>query len=299
MLKIDPAALRKCRDRKNWSQEELSRRTGIDKGTISRLERGTNGNVRGRTLELLSRQLDVSPEVLRGDEPIPPSEHEAPLWKNESQMNVRISNRARNALALVAARYRIPQNSIIELAPFFFVYAAERSLKQRAARIAQLEQKLDEASGLADNFRHLSSALTTFYQTEEILSSEKKSIRAHELFLGDIDSVLDTEALKDGYEDYFDSPFVHFLREIAEEIGDELAFEDWAGQPDYRVCKPEAVQFAGGDDVAAEEILSGHAPIHEMPKELRPKERAAERIKWILQRADETKREIETELGTL
>jgi transcriptional regulator with XRE-family HTH domain len=294
MPKIDPRVLRACRDRKNWSQEELAAKSRVDKATISRLERGEHVNARPRTIAQLSKQLGVPVEALTGDVPLQIQGSNEP---DKSQMNVRIDNAARNALALVSSRYRIPQSSIVELAPFLFLHAAEQSLRQRAANVAELERKLDEVGSLGTNFPHLTSRVHAFWEAKDILAEEKKSIKARELFLTHGDSAIDADALKDNYDDWCDSPFVSFLTDLARQIGEDVEFEYWLSGPSYRICHDEALQITGGDQKSAKEILSGDAPLHEMPKELRTAEQIVERVKWINEQAREMSHKLAEKYG--
>ena len=63
----------------------------------------------------------------------------------------------------------------------------------------------------------------------------------------------------------------------------ELAEFEWmwsGGPPKYRVCKDEALKLVGGDEQAAEEVISGRAPLQELPPELLGKDKAGERATW-------------------
>lgn len=104
MPKIDPIALRRSREAKRWTQQALAEKAKVDKTTISRLERG-KGFARAYTVDQLCKHLEISPEVLAGDKPLEIEAQESP-FDSRSQLNVRIRDGARNALTLVAARYR-------------------------------------------------------------------------------------------------------------------------------------------------------------------------------------------------
>jgi transcriptional regulator with XRE-family HTH domain len=101
MTKIDGTTLKQLRESKGWTQEELSENTKfgrhpkIDKRTISRLERDTQTDTRGRTVQQLARALRVEPAVLTGESPIPERKLQD---KSASQSSVEISAHARNAL---------------------------------------------------------------------------------------------------------------------------------------------------------------------------------------------------------
>lgn len=55
--------VRRCRDRKGWSQEELAKRAGLDKTSIVRLENASEKSKRG-TLEKVAAALGITvPEM--------------------------------------------------------------------------------------------------------------------------------------------------------------------------------------------------------------------------------------------
>src|SRR5271166_3313902 len=129
MAILNGKALTEARRKKGWTQVELSEATKpkVDVSTISRIERGKPTRVRANTLRALTKALDVQPESL-----CPVAEAERDVMK------LRIETAARNALTLVAHRYRISRESIVEIAPLLFFIAAEQSLKERQSRIADV-----------------------------------------------------------------------------------------------------------------------------------------------------------------
>src|SRR5258708_7288749 len=108
MTRIDGSVLKRLRESKGWTQEELSENTKfgrhpkIDKRTISRLERDKQANSRGRTNQQLARALGVEPTVLTGESPIPERKLQD---QSESQSSVQITSHALNALYLIYKRY--------------------------------------------------------------------------------------------------------------------------------------------------------------------------------------------------
>lgn len=58
--------VQRLREAKEWSLGELAGRSGIDKGAISRLERGLRSPT-PRTVRDLANALGVPPETLKGD----------------------------------------------------------------------------------------------------------------------------------------------------------------------------------------------------------------------------------------
>lgn len=62
-LNIDPAALKRARLARLWTQEQLSEQSGVSVATISRLERKPDA-VRSGTVRRLAEALGVEPETL-------------------------------------------------------------------------------------------------------------------------------------------------------------------------------------------------------------------------------------------
>src|SRR5262249_17030202 len=124
--------VKRLRKAKGLSLEQLANRSKIDKGTIWRLEQGNHADTREHTVQNLARALGVDVAVLTGKSPAPEIDDDSKYFLM-SKLRFRISDRACNAMFLVAERYRVAQQDIVELAPFLFYCAAEASLSQRRA----------------------------------------------------------------------------------------------------------------------------------------------------------------------
>lgn len=66
---VDAARLRALREHKGWSQRALAKQARVDASVISRLERGTQDNIRATVLIALARALDSSVDALLVDSP--------------------------------------------------------------------------------------------------------------------------------------------------------------------------------------------------------------------------------------
>lgn len=313
MRKINPGVLKRLRSAKGWSQEQLAENTKfegvpkIDKQTISRLERGDREKARGRTIEQLARALKVEPAVLTGEAPFPEIEVESePTPK--SQLNVRVSRAARNAMTLVAQRYAgVHPSQIMELAPFLFCWAAEASLRHRRERLNQLENAVEVVQKLEReifevSFADLDTSERPDLLTEQIMR-ENRSIE-----LGDIFG----EFQQDDPDHYFDvnaiDPFSAFLSNLVADFPD-ISFERWfsEGSPSYVVCSDDVAQLVGGDPYLAALILNGSVLLNEMPKEIRSRVTASlagippgrdieARVEWVRTKAEEYAKQFESSM---
>jgi transcriptional regulator with XRE-family HTH domain len=261
MAILDGKLLTEARRKKDWTQIELSEATKpkVDVSTISRIERGKPSRVRTNTLKALAKALDVRPESLcRAAE------------AERDVMKLRIETAARNALILVAVRYRISRESIIEIAPLLFFIAAEQSLKERQSRIDDLQASADALFDLYRGIKHLPLKWPI---DEGAVNTEQQSIKARDLFGK---KVLDgaqqlMSELNDDFDEAEQNPFVIFLRNGLSNIstGTELADSvRWAPGlwPSYQICSEEAASVVGNDTSAARAIVCGAAALHEMPK---------------------------------
>jgi len=285
MKKLDHSVLKQLRNAKGWSQEQLATKTKseglprIDKQTISRLERGERGKTRDRTIEQLARALNVEPAVLTGEAPVPEMELESEPLSPKSQLNVRVSRATRNALSLVAQRYRwVHPSQIVELAPFLFCWAAEASLRRRRDRVSELERAMENvrnlSSGIWDGPPHPDSEYL-----EKDLEAEHDSINMRDIF-GNF-KYEDPEVYSDNNAE---DPFSTFLRDLVSDFSDIAKFEGFLsdGSPSYSVCFDTAEELAGGNPDIAEMILSGSVALNEMPKELLSPNKTKERVEWML-----------------
>jgi hypothetical protein len=170
-----------------------------------------------------------------------------------------------------------------ELAPYLFCWAAEASLRRRRERLNQVRWAYENVQNLGRDMPHLS--VPNSNPLKEMIEAESESINSQDIWgMALYEAGFEGAALQAGT----DNPFAMFLRDLAAEIGDDVVLEtassfDYA---EYRVCEKEALHLAGDTDVA-EEILSGHVPLHDMPKELRGLGMWEQRAEWLRAKAKE------------
>ena len=289
---IDGTRVRDLRKRRNLSQKELADKAKISKDSLSRIERSRQSGKARNTVEGLAKALDVSVEVLAGDAPMPaPAVSEG--VDGRFQINVRVSGAIRNAFSLAVLRYRIPVGHIVALAPFLFVVAAEQSLRRRSARLADLEGALNKVTELGEASRSfLLRTLAVETGCPPHLDAERKSIKSRDILASGLDKLIEEEfiatygVVNESYDAASDNPFVESLRESAAglEVAEIQGF--WFDEPEYSVCRNDAVTFAGGDEEAAQMILDGRILVHEIPLELRRPDALERRRAWLRQKVE-------------
>lgn len=295
MRRINPTALRIARDKKGLSLEKLADRSRIDKQSIFRIESGKLKRNGKTVVENLSKALGITEDELCAS-----SNSGAPEVKEEeldellssSQLNLLVSDRARNALSLSAARYKVSLSQIVEIAPLLFCWAAEKSLEQRQKVIDAIKQKNIDLASIEQSHLHPTSFM--FHnRSEAIFDAEQKSVNLNDIFGKLIDGDGYESYLPDDYDGARNNPFATYLRKLAENLNDATVlegceiFEEWDpdGSPNYNVCQSTALSYVANDEIAAVYILEGYVPLHKIPKELREKNKGEERAKWIRDKA--------------
>ncbi|HEY0412492.1 MAG TPA: helix-turn-helix transcriptional regulator [Allosphingosinicella sp.] len=266
MPNITASNLRLLRIRKGLTLDKLAEKARVDRGTINRIESGRRRECRRRTLEQLAEALDSDVETLSG----PPIDAAAPNEvSRKSQMNVRMADEARNALSLVAMRYGIKPASILHLAPFLFLWAAEQSLRERRESLERLEEQWAAiGAGHKGGFRHLDGCLLYNSRGEEVVQAERSSIAKRDLF----GLAIPDEHLEYDYEESEQNPITQFLARLAGGLGGLAQFDYWSPYwdlPGYSLGRDEASALVDGDEDAVHHILAGNVGLHEVPKDIR------------------------------
>lgn len=287
MTIIHGPLVKKFREKKHWTQEVLAEQANLDVGTVSRIERQERYNVRRNTLENLVRALEVSvADLIQSRRP----------EVERDVMKLSVGNAARNALALVAHRYRVSRSVIMEAAPLLFFVMAEQSLKERQRRLDGLRDAHEALINLQWEAGHLP---VTAPLDETMLYAEQESINDRDLFgrrVIDGDNSFLGE-LRPDFKDEIDNPLATFMRRVVAELNcpEDIAGDlEWqlGDSPYYRVCLEEVGKLVDGDEQAVEAILGGVAPLHEMPKDS-----ASERVKWARKAKDENDRKLRELFG--
>ena len=310
-LTIDPERLKQIRNARGLTQDELARKARLNKQTVYRLEKAPKP-IRKGNLSRLAGALDVAPEVLTGEEPLPDGidQPRARAMEGEYQLNVRVNGQIRNAFALAALHYKVPVRKIVELAPLLFVLAAEASLKRRRENLAELEVALDRTSDQWLRVSHFPASAAELKRQREVMEAERRSIAARDLF-AEWEFGHELEHWDDLYEhdSAKENPLALYVKELAEDC-DEVGIEGlgWSSDSvDYSVCWREALDWAGGDKWLAAAVQCGYVPIHEVfrninvPDDLLRGEWTAEgrelRLERVRSMADRRKEEIDSRTG--
>ncbi len=216
---VNPEALKAARKHQRMTQQQLADALKCSKDTVSRWERGANRRVRPYLQERLGDALHVKWENLT----TPPEQtvrkqeeiygHKWIKWAAPTNI--------RTALQLVALRYNVKPNEVLELAPLLFLIVAEKSLLERRRRIDEIDAiyaEMEKKVGDNPATTYLGGILATRNITaEEHLAEEEKSLAKEDVF----GRLIDFEWFGSRSDEDSEGPFVHFIRDLAKGIPED------------------------------------------------------------------------------
>lgn len=203
---INSKTLKAFRERRGISQQQLAEAIGCAKDTVSRWECGKTQKVRSHLRKPLCKELRVNWEALTK-----PYAKPQDTW-DSFKITVSIRKTVRTSLQLVAKRFNIHQNAILELAPLLFLIVAERSLLERRLRLQEINRVLAESEKkLLDNCAHLGGIVTAHSVSADAqLEEEEKSLDERDVF----GRTIEYEFWHEGDE----GPFVHYIRDLIKDL---------------------------------------------------------------------------------
>ncbi len=267
---------------KNWSQATLAGEANLSKNTISNWKKSDHDANR-TSVERAARALGTSVKKLT----TPPSEADKPSKDRLAE------------LELVAYRYGVNPETILNLAPMIFSVVAKRAIKTRLDELEEWYSKLAEAAKLpvgikrAEFYDYKTSDEELSYSSfAETYWEERRLRESGDLGLGEIVGEF-TKGLEEPIPKYGTDLFFQTLFKLDSggEIGDYD--EDTAN---LKNCDDECDFFyynsmmdttdiiVGGDFEAHNYIMSGDVRIHEIPSHLLKKGKENECASWVIER---------------
>ena len=210
---IHPGALKAARKRQGISQQQLADALKCTKDTVSRWERGAVRRVRPHLRKRLRDTLHVSWEKLT----TPPEQTDSKGEEIHGHKWIKWAARTetRTALQLVALRFNVKMNEVLELAPLLFLIAAERSLLERRRKLKEIYATYDEMEEkVGRNAAHLGGILVArSTSADDQLDKEENSLEKRDVF----GRLITYEFWTEGDE----GPFVHFIRDLAKGVPED------------------------------------------------------------------------------
>lgn len=261
MRKINSRNVRRLRIAQSLTLAQLAEISGVNQSTIHKIEAGKRPHPHLSTVKKLADHLGVQPDILMGED-MEDGADETGFFARKSKLTVKISDDARNSLLLVSERYRIEPEDVLHLAPFLFHWAAEASLQERQKRLDAINDQLAALEAVEPS-RHLGYFYIDGWRGDDFLSAEQQSIKKR-----DLTGILTSdEAVPPDYEPSEHNPWVQFLKLLADQSGGGAAFEYWTPRWNdfaYSIAREDALSLVGGNEEAADHIISGRARLHEL-----------------------------------
>jgi transcriptional regulator with XRE-family HTH domain len=268
MITINPKNLKALREKRRLTLDQLSQLSGVDRGTINKIERTTAKSRRSLTASRLASALGVevtdltSPSIAEADG--------SRIYGPKSQYNFQMAEDARNALILAADRYNVKPTAILHIAPLLFTWAAEASLQRRKEKLDEIHAGLRALMSL-ETPPHIGEVLLDHWNGDGVLEAERCSIAERDIFA----LTIPAEHLRNApdYDREGDNPMSHFLTALTATLDVSVArFNSWCPfqeQLEYELCREDVEKLTGGDRGATHAILTGAAPLRSMPKSVR------------------------------
>lgn len=287
-MKIDPVRLKELREAKGLSRAKLAKLSRVSPKQIQRLESLNEAIMapRDSTVDRLAKALQVKPEILSGDEPLP--ESEPPWFAPSVRSTQRLGFGVRLAYDLVERRYGVKSSAIMDAAPLFFVLLAEGSLDWRRNELAALKKKLEDAWRVAEHSNRHRGARYAGIASDH-LGHEDEAIKRRDLMNDPYPFDYDHEA----NDDKTRNPFAEYLQQLTEELNVPGIEVDqgfvWGhpgdGIPRYSVCRDELERIDSGDTptggLARVALQAGDVRISDIPDRLEPDSAAKDRKEWL------------------
>ena len=262
--------------------------------TIQRLENPAHSNTTPHwtTVERLAKALQIAPEVLTGELPLPQT-GKAPAPAQRVQVNAEIAPKARLAYDLVKSRYGVSATEIINMAPLLFVLLAEGSLGWRRSKLEEAGEAISRLDEIGNEVGYwLFGTATTVALNADTL--EKESIAKADIFGDHLFSDSHDTFGDDPFDRSKSNPFAGYLRKLAADLEnpgvveverDDLSYgSPWLRFPDYDLCNDEIEKVTNDSLDAKRALETGHVRLSEIPEELKGDDAGKERAAWLEER---------------
>ena len=292
------------RKAKGLTRARLAQLSRVSVRTIQRLENPTQGNrtPHRKTLERLAKVLQVEPEVLIGETPLPRAGKAPAPEPRRAQIGVEIAPKARLAYDLVKRRYGVSATEIINMAPLFFALLAEGSLARRLENLKEAGEAIGRLDQMGDEIGHpiFRGATTVALYVD---TAEEGSINKADIFG---DHLLDDDGYTffDGpFDPTTENPFAGYLRRLAADLDrpgvvkverDSLSYgAPWLRFPDYDLCDDELDDTTNRSPDARRVLETGWARLSDIPEELEGEDAGEERAAWLEERLPDVYKDLE------
>ena len=281
-MHIVPQRLRRLREERNMTREDLATKSNVSAKQIQRLETAglASKNARAHTVNRLANSLGVETKELTGEPP-------APDDPRQIRIGAALAPGVRLAYELIQQRYGVTVGELLNVAPLFFALLAEGSLAWRRAELTEMQAAIDRVKELGDVGRKRFANHVWLAEADQASEAEEQAIVRGDL----LNDPLPADYEFYTGEDWDGSPFGDYLRKLADDLGDpELVDLDPSfhgrvsphpGMPAYRIYSGDLTRVAPLDSNAMYALHSGDAGLGDMPDELMADNAGAARQRWL------------------
>ena len=292
-MPVDPKRLTELRKRKGLSQTQLATRAKISPRQIARIEReaAAASTARDKTLNNLAKALDVEPNVLAGEMPMPAASTASPHGRLR-QVSAWVLPHVGLAYTLVMRRYGVSLTTLVNIAPLMFVLLAEGSFAWRREKLKEVEEATERLN--SSGSRHLLSTFGGADRAARGEDAERQSIESRNLFGEDVLEYL----VEDGFPFPSTNPFAEYLCDLAAKIDDQdivdVVADGWIADrgalknfPEFTICNGDMDKFTAGSERLKLALRVGFLRVDHMPEELLTDEAAEARQQWLERQLEE------------
>ena len=291
------------RKAKGLSRARLAQLSKVSVRTIQRLESSTQEkrSPHWNTLESVAKALQVEPEVLASEAPLPSSGNAPAPESRRVQIGVEIAPKARLAYDLVKRRYGVSATEIINMAPLFFTLLAEGSLARRLEKLKEAGEAISRLDEIGGEIGHpIFTGATTVALNAD--GAENESIDMGDVFGEHLFDESHTN-LVDPFDPSTDNPFAGYLRMLAVDLDrpdvvkvehDDLSYgAPWLRFPDYDLCEDDLDDTTAGSIDARRALETGYARLTSIPAELEGVDAGMQRAAWLAARLPDIYQDLE------
>ena len=290
-----PTRLYGLRKAKGFSRARLAQLSRVSVRTIQRLENPAQGNTtpHWNTLDKLAKALQVEPDALVGEAPLPGAGNAPAPEARRVQIGVEIAPKARLAFDLIKRRYGVSATEIINMAPLFFTLLAEGSLARRHKKLEEAREAIDRLDRMEDEIGYsIFMGATTVALNADMV--EDKSLAKADLFGEHLQGNSQGTFVVDPFDPSTENPFASHLRNLAAdldrpgvvkvELGGLSYGGPWLRFPDYDLCDDEIMSVTNDSPDARRALETGHVRLSEIPEDLNGEDAGKERVAWLEER---------------
>ena len=304
-MPIDPKRLRRLREGKRLTRNELAAKSTISVRTIARLESetATATTPQERTVNKIAKALGVEPGVLTGELPLPDATgHLRPEGGQRRQVSAQLQPEVISAYALIKWRYGLGLPTLVNAAPLLFVLLAESSFVWR-------REKAEEAREAANLLRGLGLGNQNFWiaagKAENAAVAEEDSISPRDPFG---ETLFEEGIYDEGYDPYRDNPFADYLRALAKKIGDPKIVEigedieargPLKNFPNFTICNGDVDEFTCGNERYRLALGMGWLRADSIPEDLLAEDAGEKRQEWFEEQISEKAKPLLEQLMSL